>query len=268
MKQVKQLLTKLISFLKNIATRKKEQENLNTSKENFDFRGVFSLKPLHVNKDDYRKEDFLIRLSGVVICALIIVIVLLALTLKTLLPLQKIQPVFLSVASADKQVYFVEPLEKKTRAFRTVTESLIHQYIEARESIDLISEEPRYQFVSYLSSPAVYSVFKDAFDEDKNNNSPLKRARKHKLSRGVQVEVISFLNDEQLQVDFTLYEYQKSTGEIVSKSDMRATLKITYSEEKIEAKEKYMNPLGLRVLDYSLATKNRQEFIVLKEESK
>ncbi len=266
---MKQILARLLNFLKSIVTRKnKENQDLKTSKSNFDFRGVFSLRPLSLNKDDYRKEDFLIRILGVAVCSLTIVVVLLALTLKTLLPLQKIQPVFLSVASEDKQVYFVEPLEKKTRAFRTVTESLIHQYIEARESIDLITEEPRYQFVSYLSSLFVYKEFQDEYDIEKNDNSPLVRAKRQRLSRGVQVEVVSFLSDELLQVDFALYDYQKATGNIVSKSNMRATLKITYSEEKIEAKEKFMNPLGLRVLDYSLATKSKQDFIVLKEEGK
>ncbi len=267
MKQLKQALSTVLfllkAILKSIKPRAKPSD-ITTTKNNFDFRGVFSLQPLHLNKNDYRKEDFLIRILGVTVCFLMVVVVLLTITLFTLLPLQKIQPLFLSVASESKQVYFVEPLEKKTKAFRLVTESLIHQYIEARESIDLITEKERYGFVFYLSSPLVFNEFKEEYNEE-NKQSPINKAKKYKLSRGVQIEFISFLNDEQLQVDFTLYEYKKQTGDIVSKANMRATIKIAYKTNKIQAREKYMNPLGLRVLDYSLATKNKQDFIILKE---
>lgn len=242
-------------------------DDIKTSKNNLDFRGVFNFRPLD-NGNIVRKEEYLLRLSSLINIGLLAIVILLCIIIKTILPLQKIEPVFLSTTNADNQVYWVEPLDKKEKAFRLITESLIRQYIEARESIDLQTEEERFGYVRWLSNFNVKEEFNSDFDKDKKENEAIKRAKLFKLSKGVNVVVVDFLSDTQLQADFEIYEYKRSTGEIVSKKEARATIKIIYEPEKVEAKNRFMNPLGLRVVDYSLAIKTIQEFIILKEQKK
>jgi type IV secretory pathway component VirB8 len=275
LKKIKELSFGIIKTLKG-KTKHQPLKNdsgndgITTSKKNFDLRGVFSRMPLD-NGNVVRKEDYLLRLYSLVIVGLLSVVILLCIIINTILPLQKIQPVFLSTTSSDNQVYWVEPLEKKEKAFRLITESLVHQYIEARESIDLQTEQERFDYVRWLSNFTVVDEFNSSFDKDdkkKTENEAVKRAKLYKLSRGVKITVIDFLSDNQLQADFDIFEYKRANGEIVSKTEARATIKIIYEPEKVNAKNRYMNPLGLKVVDYSISVKNMQEFIILKEEKK
>ncbi len=275
LKKIKELSFGIIKTLKG-KTKHQPLKNdsgndgITTSKKNFDLRGVFSRMPLD-NGNVVRKEDYLLRLYSLVIVGLLSVVILLCIIINTILPLQKIQPVFLSTTSSDNQVYWVEPLEKKEKAFRLITESLVHQYIEARESIDLQTEQERFDYVRWLSNFTVVDEFNSSFDKDdkkKTENEAVKRGKLYKLSRGVKITVIDFLSDNQLQADFDIFEYKRATGEIVSKTEARATITIIYEPEKVNAKNRYMNPLGLKVVDYSISVKNVQEFIILKEEKK
>lgn len=274
------MLDKIKTFIPGILKSKSKEQSLKnntgndeikTSKKNFDLRGVFSFMPLD-NENIVRKEEYLLRLLSLVIGGLLAIVILLCIIINAILPLQKIQPVFLSTTSAENQVYWVEPLEKKEKAFRLITESLIHQYIEARESIDLQTEQERFDYVRWLSNFNVAEEFNSNFDKDdkkKVESESVKRAKLYRLSRGIKVIVIDFLSDNQLQADFDIYEYKRATGEIVSKTEARATIKIIYEPEKVNAKNRYMNPLGLKVVDYSLAIKKPiEEFIILKEAKK
>ncbi|MDR0483927.1 MAG: type IV secretion system protein [Alphaproteobacteria bacterium] len=268
--KIKEFIFKITMFFKGIKNHIPLKNNngndkITTSKKNFDLRGVFSFLPLD-NGNIVRKEEYLLRLSSLMIVGLLAIVILLCIIIKTILPLQKIEPVFLSTSSSDNQVYWVEPLEKKEKAFRLITESLITQYIEARESIDLQTEQERYEYVRWLSNLNVVEEFDSSFDKDKKENEAMKRAKLFRLSKGVKITVIDFLSDNQLQADFDIYEYKRATGEIVSKKEARATIKIIYEPEKVDAKNRYMNPLGLRVVDYSIAIKHLEEFIILREQ--
>lgn len=246
-------------------TKTEAKDQINTSKEQFDLRGAFNLRPLD-SGNKVRKEEFMLRLLALIVGGLFSTVIILALALKTLIPLHKVEPMFLSVASQDKQIYRVEPLDKTTKAFRVVTESLIYKYIEDRESIDWQTDNERYQYIQWMSGDTVKQEYSDEFSKsNEKEDAPWVRSRAFNLSRGVKILGIDFLSDNKLQADFNLFEYRRGTGQIVTKATMRATITIEYDPERVTAKDKYMNPLGLKVTDYSLATRDLKEFIVLRK---
>lgn len=261
-KQIKNVFSK---FSKNNKSLDKKTGRIVADIGNGNYKStkLFSLKT--VSTGVVRQEQFVIRFFAILIMLLTAVIIALAILIISLFPLKTYKVMFLSTKSKEEQIYQVEPLTVNTKAFDLVTESLVKQYVISRESIDFQTDRPRVEFVYWLSTEQVGQDFRNIMDKDINPESPMKRLKDYNLKRGVKVIVVNFLKKDQLQVDFNVYEYIRNTGQIATKTEMRAIVSIKYVASKIKASDEYMNPLGLQVTDYSLAEIDKKEFIVLKK---
>ena len=86
-----------------------------------------------------------------------------------------------------------------------------------------------------------------------NPESPFERAKKERLTRTVNVQVVSMLNASQFQVEFERVDFRN--GEEIGRKHIVATLSVEFQEQNVRREDRYMNPTGLTVVAYGLAEK-------------
>jgi len=175
--------------------------------------------------------------------------VALALALARVFPLKEVVPMVLTVADRANQIVRVEPFELKTKGFELFVEALLKGYVEKRETIDLHTEVPRWQEVNWLSSDEVWSAFKRLMEKT-NKDSPFERFKHEAVTRTVHVKNVSRVAERVYRVEWDSADShlteQRGQGDWVS------TISIRFEEKAVSYEDRYMNPIGLQVIGYSV----------------
>jgi len=163
--------------------------------------------------------------------------------------IHEVVPMVLTVSDKANQIVRVEPFEAKTKGFTLFVETLVRGYVEKRETIDLHTEVPRWQEVNWLSSDDVWNTFRQLMEKS-NKDSPFERYKREGVTRAVHVSVVT-------QVAPNVYraEWDSADSHLTEprgRGHWVSTVTVAFQEKAVRIEDRYMNPIGLQVVGYSV----------------
>lgn len=175
-----------------------------------------------------------------------------------LLPLKEKIPYFVHFLPKDEQIVYVEEFKQNKKSQRVIKEYLARDYVKKRETIDLITENDRWNYVMFISNNQVKSDFYKLYQE--SLESPYKWAVNNNIIRHVSIISSSVLSDNQIQVEFEILDSARANGQIIN--IMVAIANVSFEETDLPSKgEDYLkNPFNYLVSDYFFGIKEQKKF--------
>jgi type IV secretion system protein VirB8 len=183
----------------------------------------------------------LCSLAGTLACVLVIA---------HLTPLKSVEPFVIQVDQKSGITQVVNPLTvKELTANEAVNNYFLVEYIRSREGYDIHELGRNYNIVRVLSDRTkVYPEFVAAADP----NNPASNAARLGATgtRTVKFESITYLNPQLAQIRLLIEEKSDSTG--YSQQHKIALIGFRYTEMQLTNEERYINPLGFIITEYSI----------------
>jgi type IV secretion system protein VirB8 len=163
-------------------------------------------------------------------------------------PLKGVEPFLIQVDSKSGITQLVDPLTiKEITGLESINNYFVVQYIRAREGYNVRDISKNYATVRVMSEPAkVYQQFKR---EANPGNSQSVAARMGAAgTRSVKFKSISYIKPNQAQVRLLVEETAANGGTL--QYHKIASIVFEYAKLELTNEERYINPLGFRVLEY------------------
>ena len=222
-------------------------------------RETASIGPDHskfIENDPYRFQSshrrlaWMLRLSAGMNIAMMIALGLSLSAFMSLLPLKEVRVALLRADPADNRIYRVDAIEQDVPGFELLLEQMSRRYVRNMLEIDSVTQKTRFDEAFVMTERAFYERFR----KERIETSAIQDAIDSGLTRSITVESVSlvdtFQDTWQYSVDFI--QTDKRKGDVIETKKLRAFLKITTRPHEATEKEKYENPLGIRVLDMVL----------------
>ncbi|EAK1815840.1 type IV secretion system protein [Campylobacter jejuni] len=195
--------------------------------------------------DKSNKRAWLIAFVSIFIAIISIVAVVL------LTPLKTIEPYVIRVDNTTGMVDILTMLdEKEIKANEALDKYFISTYVKAREGYyyDLLNQD--YLLTQLMSSEKVANEYRALYEGDNARDQILKN------SNEVSVQILSIVLGESNGVKTATVRAIITTKNLTSKGTTQATKVITLSYDYILAKaseeNRFLNPLGFKVLTYRI----------------
>lgn len=177
--------------------------------------------------------------------------VVLGVAIGTLSPLVRVEPMLLTLKDRSEQIVKIEPFERGTSGFELMTESLVRDYVLSRQEVVLDEAEMRRRWggrgiVAHRSSDEEYARF---VAETAPKYEELRQMR---LMRTVAIRRVSKIAEGYWQVEFLTQDFTGGVKQVAEKKWV-ASLTVGYVPREVSWEDRYMNPLGFIVTDYSVA---------------
>lgn len=177
-------------------------------------------------------------------CTLIAVIVI-----QNLIPLKTIEPFVIQVDQKSGITQTVNPATiKELTANEAVNNFYIVQYVKAREGYNITDLSRNYNLVRVMSeNSSVYPQFVGQADP---NNPDSNAARLGSTgTRTVKIKSVSYINPQLAQVRMLITE---QSGRGPQELHKFALVGFEYIKLNLTTEERYVNPLGFRVISYRI----------------
>ena len=179
--------------------------------------------------------------------------VVLGFAIASLSPLVRVEPMLLTLKDRSEQIVKIEPFERGTTGFELMTEMLVRDYVLSRHEIVRDDAEMRRRWggrglVAHRSDPEEYRRFVA-------ESAPrYEQIRQQKLTRTVTIHRVSKIAHGYWQVEFTTTDFD-TTETKLAEDLWVASLTVTYVPREVTWEDRYMNPLGFLVTNYSVAAR-------------
>lgn len=173
--------------------------------------------------------------------------------LVSLLPLKTVEPMLLTVDRAENAIVRVSPFTKGAEGFRLMTEALVRRYVDVAHTVQLDPKAMQRRWggdLYRMSGQEVFEDLREAFA------APAQKLLDRKISRGVEIEGDPRLLDEQggqLYYQVTFRTIDSRLMKTVSTRRWIASLVVAFLPDEVAYEDRYINPLGFRVIRYSIA---------------
>ena len=176
-------------------------------------------------------------------------------TIIGILPLKEVRPMLIAVSDESKKVIRIEPIKENIQGINLLTEKLVMHYVKQRETIDGITESSRYQEISNMTSKRVWDDYWN-FVKLENPKSPLKTFFDNGIRREVHVKNCLSLHataSNTYRVEWTSIDTKH--GDEIKKQKWISTLAVSFEPQNVRVKDQYINPLGLKIIHYTVSKK-------------
>lgn len=191
----------------------------------------------------------------------IFISILLLIALIQLMPLKKIVPYTILVDKHTGFVEVVKPLEaNNVKPDTALTESFLVQYISAREGFDFNSIQRDFKRVAIWTSEPEKSKYIKLMQAS-NPESPLVLYPRSTII-SVKLKSITKIGTNTYLARFDTVRIDQNGNSQVGRS-WAAVIKYEYSNTPLSQEERYINPLGFKVINY-----NKSEEIIPSNEAK
>lgn len=167
-----------------------------------------------------------------------------------LTPLKTVEPLLVTFNDKNEQVVRIEPFRRDMPGILLFTEKSIQEYVKIREEIVASDDEMIERWAKYVykrSTP-------DIFNEFRREYSPIwQQYRSRRLVRQVDIQTINRVGNSFL-VEYKARDVDRN-GRVIDEKDWTATVVVRYIPRQVDYNERYVNPLGFTVIDYSTARK-------------
>jgi len=185
-------------------------------------------------------------------------------SISQLVPLKSVEPFVIQVDQKSGIAQVVDPLRaKELTANESINQYFMVEYIRARESY-LGSQDRNYynyNLVRVLSDPNVFAKYQHEIILS-NPDSPGSRLGSAG-SRDVKVSSIKFLDKKPLPAGEEARRYlvralviEKSGGALPKNMQKLILIEFKYTELELSIEDRYLNPIGFRVLSYKIDDDN------------
>jgi type IV secretory pathway component VirB8 len=174
---------------------------------------------------------------------------MLAGALVAITPLKRVEPFLVNFSPKDQQVLRIEPFARVTPGFEVMTEYLIREYVKMLHEIIPDEKETLARYKGFLQSrtdPGQYDYFV------RNDLVKFAEARSKGATRTIDVKRVNKLSEGYYQVEFAANDFDRSGNEILT-SDLVATMRIAFVPSQVDFSNRFVNPLGFTVQQYSLS---------------
>ncbi len=174
---------------------------------------------------------------------------MLAGALVAITPLKRVEPFLVNFSPKDQQVVRIEPFARAAQGFDVMTEFLIREYVKMLHEIIPDEKETLARYKGFLQSrtdPGQYDYFV------RNDLAKFAEARSKGATRTVDVKRVNKLSEGYYQIEFTAHDFDRSGNEILT-SDLVATMRIAFVPGQVDFSNRFVNPLGFTVQQYSLS---------------
>lgn len=188
------------------------------------------------------------RLAWWIAGAAVLIAVLEAIALALLTPLKTVVPYTLMVDRTTGYVQALKPTEKAMIAPDTaLTQSFLVQYVTARESFDINTLANNYRKVALFSGDRARSSYLSTMQA----NSPQHPLATYPRSSVVETRVKS-VSPTGADTAFVRFDTVRTdaNGQQQPPNSWVAVIRYQYSGEPMKLEDRFVNPLGFRVLSY------------------
>lgn len=189
-----------------------------------------------------RKRAWMITAIALVISTLSLSALILLLPLKTFAPY---------VITVDKHTGYVEMTRGLVSGAMSedeaITESYLVRYVSMREGYNSATLENNYSTVSLMSADDALKDYKHLWSAANPDNPSIKLGPDKSIS--IRIKSVSFISDTIASVRFI-----KTTHSTEQKSEMHynAVIAFRYTDEPMQMKDRFENPLGFQVTSYRI----------------
>jgi len=185
-------------------------------------------------------------------------------SISQLVPLKSVEPFVIQVDQKSGITQVVDPLKaKELTANEAINQYFMVQYIRARESYLGSPDRNYYNYnlVRVLSDPVVFSRYQHEIILS-NPDSPGSRLGSSG-SREAHIESIKFLDRRELPAGEESRRYlvkalvtEKAGGVLPKNMQKLILIEFKYTELELSIEDRYLNPIGFRVLSYRIDDDN------------
>lgn len=188
------------------------------------------------------------RLAWIVAITAVAVAVVEALALVILMPLKTVVPYTLLVDRTTGFVQALKPLEpNQITPDRALVQSMLVQYVIARESFDIATLQTNYQKVGLWSADKARDEYLNLM-QPSNLDSPLIRYPRSAVVE-TRVKSVSRLDEQSALVRYeTVRRDEGAQAELAQ--HWVAIIQYRFSGEPMSAEDRFLNPLGFQVVEY------------------
>jgi len=188
------------------------------------------------------------RIAWIIASAAGVVAVAEAIALVVLMPLKTVEPYTLMVDRTTGFVQALKPLDPELLTpDRALVQSMLVQYVIARESFDVATLSTAYQKVGLWSAERARSDYL-ALMRPSNLDGPLVRYPRSTIVE-TRIKSVSQLGDQSALVRFDTLRRDEG-GQYQRARSWVAIVEYRFSGEPMSAEDRFLNPLGFQVLDY------------------
>lgn len=171
-----------------------------------------------------------------------------AIALIVLMPLKTVVPYTLLVDRTTGFVQALQPLDaNQITPDKALVQSMLVQYVIARESFDVATLQTNYQKVGLWSADQARGDYLNLMQAS-NLRSPLARYPRSSVVE-TRVKSVSRLSDNSALVRFETVR-RDAGGQHQTPQPWVAILQYRFSGEPMSAEDRFANPLGFQVLEY------------------
>ncbi len=222
-------------------------------------------KPLSNTKNWYadRYQAILVQrniLAGVTFIALLATLIS-SYSVAQLTPLKSVQPFVIQVEDKTGVTKVIDPTkDKEIATSESLRQYFVTTYIRARESYNDLNYKENYATVRVMTDGSIFDAYRRFMHPD-NPSSPVNLFARHS-QRIVEFKSLTMVNEKSAQARLVVRPEGRleQTGEMKPKNIV-VWISFEFAKMELSAKERYINPLGFRVLSYSvdeeLATSNK-----------
>lgn len=172
-----------------------------------------------------------------------------------LFPLKEIQLGLLRFDTPENQLVWVEPVRKDIDGLQTYIEEHTKRFIKLTQTIDGMTEGERFQEAIWMASEQVWQDF----EKTRIENGAIQAVINEGGSRSIRIHVAQRIESltrgvEKIRVEFTQTDQRK--GKVVSQTRVEAIVGIVLAPNEVKVSQRYMNPLGVTVVAFSMRIKN------------
>jgi len=200
------------------------------------------------NRDRVESARSSRRVAWCIACGAAFIAILEAIALVVLMPLKTVQPYTLLVDRTTGYVQGINPVEPaRITPDAAITQSFLVQYVIARESFDLSTLKANYRKVALFSGEAARSGY-TAGMQVSNPASPLNVYPRITIVEA-RVKSVSPTAPDAAFVRFDTIRTD-GNGQVQPPVPWVAVVHYQYSGEPMRLEDRFVNPLGFRVLRY------------------
>jgi type IV secretion system protein VirB8 len=188
------------------------------------------------------------RIAWIVAAAAVVVAVSEAVALIILMPLKTVVPYTLMVDRTTGFVQALKPLDRdQITPDRSLVQSMLVQYVIARESFDIATLQANYQKVGLWSADRARSDYLNLMQAS-NLDGPLTLYPRSSIVE-TRVKSVSRLSEQSALVRFETVRRDEG-GQYLPARPWVAIVEYRFSGEPMSAEDRFLNPLGFQVLNY------------------
>lgn len=182
--------------------------------------------------------------------------VVLSVSVLQLLPLYRVVPFFVTFSDKADQIVRIEPPTGKIDSLDLMTQKEVESYITKRYTISNDPQETIDRWQAHVMRRSSQSVSQDFETETKPVYAQLTDRR---MTRSVEVLAVSKADQRGLwRVEFMVTDRRLGTGLTDGGEEKRtfiAQMRIANLPQNVAYNDRFLNPLGFTVIEYSVAAK-------------